>query len=366
MRVAITGLGCVTSLGGTADATFDALCAGAIGIGGPGPFPGRGPVAAIPGGPHLTSALALTAAREALAGFTSEDLAIVGGSTSGDMVRGEVEYARHLAGEPVGRELLWAQLCDRPAEIVARELGVRGPRLSVSSACTSGASAVGVAAGWVASGRSRAVLAFGADALCGMTVHGFGALGAVSATPARPFAEERDGLSLGEGAAALLLEDAGHARARGAEILGWVTGYGTAMDAWHMTAPHPEGRGARAAIRKALGDLPAGSVGYVNAHGTGTRLNDEMEAAVLRDELPAASVSSVKGALGHTLGAAGAIELVVTVLALRRGILPPSAGLGASLYDRVLREPERRAVDHAISVSFAFGGSNAAVRVSRC
>ncbi|MCB9689260.1 MAG: beta-ketoacyl-[acyl-carrier-protein] synthase family protein [Alphaproteobacteria bacterium] len=361
-EVAITGVGAVTALGDL-DATFAALLEGRSGIGGPGPFPGKGPVAAIEGGPHLTSALALRAARDALGDSQPPRMGVVGGSTSGDMIVGEQEYEAWFRGGPTGPRFLWSQLCDRPAEILARTLGATGPRLTLSTACASGASAVGVGADWVRSGRCDAVLAFGADALCQLTVHGFGSLQAMSPEGCRPFDLARTGLSLGEGAGALLLEDLQSARRRGATVLALVTGYGTAADAWHATAPHPEGRGARDAIRAALGDLPPERVGYVNAHGTGTKHNDEMEGAVLAEELPAAAVSSIKGAIGHTLGAAGAIELAVTVKALVEGVLPPNVGVRDPAVP-VLQEPVRRHVEHAISVNFAFGGTNAAVRLT--
>jgi 3-oxoacyl-[acyl-carrier-protein] synthase II len=359
----ITGVGCVCALGADPDAFFDALCAGRSAIDGLGPFPGKGPVAAIPGGPHLTSELAEQAIRQALGGLDPASLALVGATTSGDMVRGEVEYRRRLEGEPPGPEFLWAQLCDRPAEIVARRLGFSGPRTSVSTACSSGAVAVGLAADQVASGRVQAAVAFGADALCGMTVHGFGALGAISPEPCRPFDLNRTGLSLGEGAAALLVESAEHARARGATPLARLAGWGTATDAHHMTAPDPEGRGARAAIRRA----GTSGVGWICAHGTATPLNDAMEAFALTAELPGVPVSSLKGAIGHTLGAAGAIELVAAVLAVVRGRVPPNTGCRESGFDLDLVR-EVRAIDlrAALSVNFAFGGHNAAVRVERC
>lgn len=361
-QVAVTGLGCVTALGDLR-ATFDAVCAGRSAIDGPGPFPGKGPVAAIRGGPHLTSALALQAAEHALGGRRPNRLAIVGGSTSGDMIVGEREYEAWSRGGAPGPGFLWSQLCDRPAELLARALGATGPRMTLSTACASGASAVGVAADWVRTGRAEVVLAFGADALCALTVHGFGSLQAVAADRCRPFDRARSGLSLGEGAGALVLEELGAAERRGATVFARITGYGAAADAWHATAPHPEGRGARAALRQALGALPADRVGYVNAHGTGTMHNDEMEARVLAEELPGAAFSSIKGAIGHTLGAAGAIELAVTVRALVEGVLPPNVGT-EDWAAPALREATRRRVEHAISVNFAFGGSNVAVRVS--
>lgn len=363
MDVVVTGLGCWTALGDDPDTFFEGLVAGRSAIAGTGPFPGRGPVAAIPGGPHRTSDLAEAVVRQALGTLDPRGVALIGGSTSGDMVVGEEEYRRCMDGTPPGPGFLWAQLCDRPAQIVAGRLGLTGPRLTVSTACSSGAVAVGVAADMVASGRVCAAIAFGADALCRMTVHGFGSLGAVSPEPCRPFDAGRTGLSLGEGAGALLLEPAEHARARGARPLGRIAGWGTASDAHHLTAPDPAGRGARAAIAAAGTD----GVQWVNAHGTATELNDPMEVSVLADVLPGVPVSSIKGAVGHTLGAAGAIELVATVLAVHRGVIPPNVGCREPGFALDLPTQARRTpLTGALSVSFAFGGHNAAVRIVPC
>ncbi|MEZ4317056.1 MAG: beta-ketoacyl synthase N-terminal-like domain-containing protein [Myxococcota bacterium] len=360
--VLVTGLGCWTALGADPDEVFEALCRGGSGVDGPGPFPGRGPVAAIPGGPHLSSTLAERVVRQALGGLDPAGVALVGATTSGDMVRGEVEYERVLRGEPPGPEFLWAQLCDRPTEIVARVVGLTGPRTSLSTACSSGAAAVGIAAEWVASGRVEAAVAFGTDALCQMTVHGFGSLGAVSPDRCRPFDAGRTGLSLGEGAGALLLESAESAARRGARVLARFGGYGNATDAHHMTAPHPEGRGALDAVRQA----GTARVGWVCAHGTATPLNDAMESGVVAAVLPEAAVSSIKGAIGHTLGAAGAIELVATVQAVQQGRVPPNTGcLEPEWPLDLVSEARHVPLDAALSVNFAFGGHNAAVRIER-
>jgi len=358
----ITGLGCWTAIGEDPDAFFDALCRGESGVDGSGPFPGRGPVASIPGGPHLSSKLAERVVSQALGGLDPREVALIGASTSGDMVNGEVEYERVLGGAVPGPDYLWAQRCDRPAEVVARTLGFQGPRTSVSTACSSGAAAAGIAAEWVATGSVEAAIVFGTDALCRLTVHGFGSLSAVSSDRARPFDTERTGLSLGEGAAALLLESPQSARRRGARVYGRIAGYGNATDAHHMTAPHPEGRGAIRAIRAA----GTASVGWVCAHGTATPLNDAMEAVALSTALPGVAISSIKGAVGHTLGAAGVVELVAAVLAVDRGQLPPNTGCAKPMPDLPLVHRSRpEPIQGAMSVNFAFGGHNAAIRVER-
>ncbi len=368
MRIAVTGIGAVTALGADAASTFAALCAGRSGL---APHPdgeGRGPLGAVSGAP-TTSELALRAAREALAGFEDRDgLAVVGATTAADMALAEPAWRRRAREGRVddAEHFVWSQLLDRPARRVARALGARGPRLSASTACTSGTVAVGLARDLLLAGRARAALAFGADARCATTVHGFGSLGLVDPDGARPFSEDRRGLSIGEGAGALLLEPLDAALARGARPLALLDGYGNAADAWRLTAPDPEGRQAERALRAALGDRDPATVGYVNAHGTGTPLNDAVEAKLLGRLFPRARVSGIKGALGHTLGAAGAVEAVVTVLAVAEGRVPPHVGAarpmpGVNLATRV----EDVDLEAAVSLNLAFGGHNAAILVSR-
>ncbi len=377
--VVVTGVGATSCFGDGAARLFDALCAGDCGIHDWPEWGGKGPVARIPGGGAATTTeLVRRAAVEALtqAGLLTADgcadagLAIVGASTCGDMQKGEAAWTELLTDPPVRHPLdfLWGQLSHAPAQALRRQLGTTGPCWTVSSACTSGAVAVAQAADLVAAGRAHRVLAFGGDALCRTTTHGFGALSAHATEPCRPFDKDRAGMSLGEGAGVLVLERADLAAARGARVLARLLGSGNASDAWRLTAPHPEGRGARAAIAAALGALPAAAVGYVCAHATGTPLNDAMEGRVLHDELPAAAVSGVKGSIGHTMGAAGAIEAVVAVLALMRQRLPPNVGLRDPEQvdlDLVRQTRDARGLTHAMSVNFAFGGSNTALLFAR-
>jgi 3-oxoacyl-[acyl-carrier-protein] synthase-1 len=213
------------------------------------------------------------------------------------------------------------------------------------------------------SGLCDAVLVIGADALCETTLRGFHALSVLSAQPARPFSRERDGIHIGEAAACLLLERQGDGPAA-------IAGVGETSDAHTMSAPHPEGHGAAAAMRMAIAraGLSARDIDYVNAHGTGTQQNDAAESLAIASVLPAqVPVSSTKGLTGHTLGACGALEVVITVLAMQRGVLPVSVGaapLDESLHVRVVSEPGRARIRHALSNSFAFGGSNAALVMS--
>ena len=368
MKIAVTGLGAVSGLGWGAGALFDALCARRSALVDAPAWGSRGPAAMLPGGEQrLTSELALAAAREALEGLADRaGLAVVGGTTSADMRVAEPAWQALARGEPPDPErFVWPQLCHLPTQRVAAALGAGGLRLSVSTACTSGACAVGVAADLLRTGRASAALAFGADALCDTTVHGFGSLGLYDPAPCQPMSAGRKGLNLGEGAGALLLEPLEAALARGARPLALLGGYGNACDAYRLTAPDPDGRGAEAAIRAALGELPPDRVGWVSAHATGTPLNDETEALALARLLPRAWVSGLKAAIGHTLGAAGALEAVITVLAVARGRLPPDSGTAESAFPdlRLLPEPLDQPVEAALSVNFAFGGHDTALLV---
>jgi 3-oxoacyl-(acyl-carrier-protein) synthase len=225
------------------------------------------------------------------------------------------------------------------------------------------------AASGIRAGRADVVLAGGTDLLCRFVVAGFNSLRATSDV-ARPFDRDRKGLVLGEGAAVLVLESAEHAAGRGARIRARVAGTGAAADAVHMTAPDREGAGAARAIRAALDDagvMPA-DVGFVSAHGTGTPYNDAMEAAALTRVFGAGRVpaNSIKGAIGHTLGAAGAIEAVLCVRVLEAGLVPPTVGLetidpACATVDLVQGAARRVAARTVVSTSSGFAGANAAI-----
>ncbi|GGL65637.1 3-oxoacyl-[acyl-carrier-protein] synthase 2 [Streptomyces fumigatiscleroticus] len=257
------------------------------------------------------------------------------------------------------------------------ELGVTGPGLVVATACASGATAVGVARDQLSLGRCDIVLTGASDALVTpFQVAGYAQTGALSqrhddpAGASRPFDADRDGFVIGEGAGLLVLERPEHARARGARVRARVVGYGATADAHHVTAPHPEGRGIEAALRAALADAGASprDVAHVNAHGTGTPLNDLVEAAAVHRVLPHAPVvTSTKGVTGHLLGAAGAVEAVYTVLAVERGLVPPTANLGRPdprVELDVATVPTRRRIGLALTNSLGFGGQNAVLAVA--
>jgi 3-oxoacyl-[acyl-carrier-protein] synthase II len=253
---------------------------------------------------------------------------------------------------------------------IAMRRGLHGPGFSIASACSTGAHSIGEAARLIARGEADVMVAGGTEAaLVGLCIAAFRRMGALSRVgESRPFDTRRDGFVMGEGSAILVLEREAHARARGAHIYARITGYGASNDAFHITQPEENGRGAVEAMTAALrdADLSPADIGYVNAHGTSTPINDRVETIALRqifaDDGP--PVSSCKGAVGHTLGAAGAIEALACVEALRRGALPPTLGLEdidpECEADHIAGAP-REAPDLkvALSNSFAFGGQNA-------
>lgn len=323
----------------------------------------------------LADRFALAATEEALGGAglvgpLGRRTGVFFGSSTGGMWEGEEFYLRRGAGLPARLSDLVAQQYNGPGDAVARCLGVQGPVESVSSACTSGALAIGAALDALRSGEIDLAIAGGSDSFCALTHAGFNSLRSIDPDFCRPFAAERAGLILGEGAGVVLLETLEHAHSRGARGQIALRGFGSTCDAHHMTAPEPSGRGAAAAIRAALADArldPAG-VDFVNAHATATPLNDAAEWAALAaalgsraEEIP---IVCPKGSIGHLLGAAGGIEAVLTVLCLERGTLPPIPieAQDPALPGRVVRGlPLRDAYAVGISTNLAFGGSNTAL-----
>ena len=307
----------------------------------------------------------------------AEDLPLVLGTTAGGMSLGEI-YFRAAVQTPHRRRqqptrALYYQ-AQTQARTLADALGFSGPITIISNACASGANAIGHAWRLVNSGRAERVLAGGYDALCQMVFSGFDSLQALSPTACRPFDARRDGLALGEGAALLALETLDSARRRGAAILAEVAAYGTTIDPYHLTQPQPQGDGAVAAMTLACESARLGpaEIDYVNAHGTGTLLNDSAEAAAInRWAGPRAAslpVSSTKASIGHLLGAAGAVEAVVCLMCLREQWLPPETALETP--DPVcnfplVRQPQDARLNVVLSNSFGFGGVNATLILRR-
>ena len=323
----------------------------------------------------------LLAAHEAWmqAGWQSgqEGLPLVLGTSGGGMGLGET-YLRHALGQPQSRRQQPTRILNyqaqRQALDVCDALDFSGPISVLTNACASGANAIGHAWEWLRAGRTSRVLTGGYDALCQLIFAGFDSLQALSPTAARPFDAQRDGLSLGEGAGMLALETLSQAQARGAEILGEITGYAAATDIHHLTQPHPQGEAAFKTMSavSALAGVSPDQVDYVNAHGTGTLHNDVTEAAAINrwsgQHAATLPVSSTKACIGHLLGAAGAVEAVVCLMALREQWLPPETNLGtldAACRFPVVRQPTDTAVNVAFSNSFGFGGANATLAFRR-
>lgn len=393
IRIAVTGAGIVCSIGRNKDEVWRSICESRGGIGLLTRFPGEtfptslaaeadndlGPI--LPIGRRdarrlsRTDLLAAIAAREALdqagRGATgalplSRTIVSTGTSTGGLLEGEEFYFCRLVRGRrraPASAVL--QQPTSGPSDAVARLFGFGGGVISNATACASGSAAIGLAADYLRSGHTDAALAGGSDALCRLTYSGFNVLQAVDPSPCTPFAASRQGITLGEGAAYLVLERWDDALARGATILAELCGYGASCDAHHPTAPAEDGRGARAAMCEALATNIAGQddIDYINAHGTGTLLNDSAETkAILAAVGARVPVSSTKSFFGHTLGASGALEAVISVLALQHQLAPPTLRLDHPAEDCTLdyipHTPRQLAMTNVLSNTFGFGGSN--------
>jgi 3-oxoacyl-[acyl-carrier-protein] synthase II len=400
-RIVVTGLGAVTPLGGDFPTSWRALIAGRDAQAPLDLFDTAGcrchhaasaRVPELPGVPakilrrlSRTSRLALPAAREALASAglldadlrsTLAELPISVSTTSGGMAFGEDFVRRvldrkrsHLLSQ-VSRYLPQQQVLD-----LQQTLGFSGHSFIVANACASGANSVGHAADLISVGAADCVLAGGFEAITELVFVGFDCLQASTTERCRPFDLNRTGLMIGEAAAFLVLESAAHAERRGANILCELTGYGHTTDVFHLTQPQPGGATLvevmHAAAKQAA--VSPAQIGYINAHGTATPVNDGTEAKAyatfLGDALGATRISSTKAAIGHTLGAAGSIEALFAIEALRTGQLPPQLNLQNSIPEiapaLVGANESARDLQHVMSVNLGFGGSNAALIFSR-
>ena len=406
-RVAITGLGAVTPLGLDVASTWAACRAGTSGVGPVTLFdasalPTR--IAAEIKGFDAEAAvgkkearrtsrciqIAIAAAREALAdsgldvASMAEDVGVLVASGVGGIEffeRGSILL--HEQGvRRVSPFTVPAMIVDMPAGMIAIDCGAKGPNFAVVSACASGAHALGEAAEWIRRGDATAVIAGGTEAsITNLGIGSFNAMQALSTRndepqrASRPFDKDRDGFVMGEGAGILILEEYEHARSRGARIYGELSGYGATADAGHITQPNEDGDGARRSILRALqraGKRPE-DVGYINAHGTSTQLNDSAETravkAALGDAASTIPMSSTKSMHGHCLGAAGAVEAVITVCAIHDQFAPPTINLDEPDpecdLDYVPHRGRAARIDFALSTSFGFGGHNACVGFSR-
>ncbi len=408
-RVLITGVGLVTPLGIGVRPTWEALLRGQSGAGPITLFDPEGlattfacevkgfdPKAYLD--PRLAKTtdrfiqLALVAAQEARddAGlrFGEEEAERVGvfiGSRLGGIttIEATAERVRERGlRRGISPYFIPAVIINLAAGHVSILLGARGPNLSHTTACSSSAHSIGEAARRIQYGEADVMLAGGSEAgITPLGVGGFNALRALSTRnddpqgASRPFDGERDGFVMAEGAGVLVLEEAGRAEARGAPVYAEVVGYGANADAHHITAPAPGGEGARRCMEQALrsGGLDPAQVDYINAHGSGTKLNDALETAAIKAAFGAhagrLAVSSTKSMTGHLLGAAGGVETAITALAIARGIIPPTINLthpdpDCDL-DYVPNAAREARVAVALSNSFGFGGTNACLALRR-
>ncbi len=375
LALAITGLGCIGAPGRGIEAQRTALTSGSCGlrIAGDARLPLTQHVPAgvvdlrLPPLPSRTAALAYVAAQDAmrsanLAPGKRSEVAVVVGTCTGGMPESEAVFLRD--GDQVISDIYRRQHPHRTTQALARLLGCHGPQGTHALACASAAAAIIEAMELVRSGACPAALAVGADALTRVTMAGFTSLMLVDPQGCRPLTAERSGMSLGEGAAAILIEHPEHARRRGARPLASLLGWGEHPDAHHLTAPEPGGVQLERAINDALADagVQRGAVGYVNAHGTGTRDNDQVETSTLARLFGAIPTASAKRTYGHTMGAAAAIEAVACCLAIGDQQVWASAGSadGTPMPGvDVVRQTRSGVLDVVLSTTLAFGGVNA-------
>ncbi|ODS82596.1 MAG: beta-ACP synthase [Cytophagaceae bacterium SCN 52-12] len=318
-----------------------------------------------------TSLLGMTAALEAWGDnrhIPGLKTGLIASTSVGGMDKSEVFYDDFLAGRPADYGVLVCHDSGTTSETIAEFLGISGYVNTISTACSSGANAIMLGARLLRSGRLDRVLVGGSDALTRFTINGFESLMIYDSEWTRPFDEARKGLNLGEGAAFLLMESEKSFQVTGNRPLGRVRGWGNAADAYHQTASSPEGKGATLAIAEAIrtAGLTPADISYVNAHGTGTPNNDLSESVALKNVFGASVpfFSSTKAFTGHTLAAAGAIEAVYSLLAIKEGMIWPNLNFAEAIRDTGLvpvTEPGKCTVDAVLSNSFGFGGNNSSL-----
>jgi len=398
-EIVVTGIGVFTSIGGKRDDFWNALIAGKTGVRriqafdpdghlsqiasevgffNPEDFISRQQARKMARVSQLASSAAIEAVKDAGLDLEKENLARIGcviGSAAGDYTNLEEQHLQFHKKGPgsVNPQTISRVIPNMPASNAAIILGIHGPNLGVATACATGACAIGMALGLLREGRADVILAGGAEStITPFVIDGYASMKVLSRRndeperASRPFDADRDGFVIGEGAGVLVLETWQHALQRGAEPLAVLKGFGLTFDAYNIASPVPDGRWARAAVEEALRDaeLNPEEIGYVNAHGTSTRINDRVEAIAIRHafgdrRIP---VSSNKSMIGHTLGAAGAIEAAATVLTVHHGILPPTINYEVKDpeidLDVVPNEAREVTMSAAISNSFGFGGQN--------
>ena len=404
-RVVVTGLGLITPLGATVDKSWAGLTAGKSGIGPITRFDPAGLETTIAGEVHDFDPLAYMERKEAKRADRFAQMAV---ATAGQALKdAKLEITKDLAprvgvtfGSGIGGVetlvdnilvhekdprrvspfMIPMMIMDMAAGEIAMKYGPKGPNLATVSACASSAHAIGEATDTIRRGQADVMLAGGSEAgIIKVAIGAFNAMHALSRRndapekASRPFDKERDGFVFSEAAACLVLEEEGFAKARGAHIIGEIVGYGATADAYHVTAPPEGAEGIVRAMRMAMDDagVTPAQIGYINAHGTSTQANDGAETAALKTVFDGAvpPVSSTKSMTGHTLGAAGAIEAVICLLAMRDGILPPTINQEvpdpACDLDYIPNAARKTQVDYALSNSMGFGGHNVSLLIRR-
>jgi 3-oxoacyl-[acyl-carrier-protein] synthase II len=407
-RVVVTGMGCISPVGNTVKETWNSLLAGKS---------GAGPITLFDASKHKTrfaaevkgfDGVALFGTREArkMDRFTQfatvatlealensglkindanrDRIGVLIGTGIGGIgtIVEQAETMRERGPDRVSPFLVPMMISDSAAGMLAIRTGARGPNMAVATACASGNNAIGEAFDIIRRGSADAMIAGGAEgALVSLAMAGMNVMGALSTrnddplTASRPFDKDRDGFLMGEGAGVLILETLEHAQARGATIIGELTGYGTTDDAHHISAPAENGAGAAMSMKLALEDagLKLSEIDYINAHGTSTPLNDKSETAAIKtvfgEQAYKIPVSSTKSMTGHLLGASGAVEAVFSLLAIREDIIPPTINYQtpdpACDLDYVPNEARKASINHVMSNSFGFGGHNATLVFSK-
>jgi 3-oxoacyl-[acyl-carrier-protein] synthase II len=401
-------MGCISPVGNTVKATWSALLAGKSGAGAITLFDAskhKTRIAAEVKGFDAVAAFGVRDARkmdrftqfatvatlEALeqSGLKIDDtnrdrIGIVIGTGIGGIgtIMEQAEVLRERGADRVSPFLIPMMISDSAAGMLAIRVGARGPNMAIATACASGNNAIGDAMETIRRGSADVMIAGGSEgALVPLAMAGMNVMGALSTrnddplTASRPFDKNRDGFLMGEGAGILILEELEYAKARGANILGELTGYGTTDDAHHISAPAENGAGAAMSMKLALenANLTINDIEYINAHGTSTQLNDKSETSAIKtvfgEQAYKIPVSSTKSMTGHLLGASGAVEAVFSIMAIREGVIPPTINYQTPDpvcdLDYVPNQPRTASPKHVMSNSFGFGGHNATLVISR-
>ena len=308
--------------------------------------------------------------------YPSEEVGVCLGAGAGGMFEAETYHREVLIKGKSKPSLLWPFIPSYTTDRVAERFGFSGPKFTITTACSSSATAIGYGADLIRSGKSKAVLCGGSEALTELTFGGFNSLKAMDPSPCKPFDRKRAGMSLGEGAGILILEDFDEAEKRGAKILAEFLGYGIGGEAYHITAPEPTGMNEARIMKEALEEsgIASTEVDYINAHGTGTPLNDKVETLSIKNAFGERAysipISSIKSSVGHCLGAAGAIEGIASILSIVHQFIPPTLshkeGDEDCDLDYVPGKPREKEVKVVLSNSFAFGGNCTTLILGKC